>query len=187
MSALPQEAIPHPPRRWALAHLARMLRPQQRLTVSEWADAHRILSPKASSEPGPWRTSRNELLREIMDSLSLDSPCQRVVIMKPGQAGATECAVNWIGYVADHVRVAKPMAVIVPGDKLRDDWVVQRIRPMFDSTPSLKALVDVAKSRDGSNRLDRIDYPGGILFMVSAGSGSNLESRAAPPCDARVV
>lgn len=178
MSAVQNSVTPHTAsRRWALSHLARLLQPRQRLTVSEWADAHRILSPKASSEPGPWRTSRNELLREIMDSLSLDSPCQRVVIMKPGQAGATECAVNWIGYVADHVRVAKPMAVIVPGDKLRDDWVVQRIRPMFESTPSLKSLVDVAKSRDGSNRLDRIDYPGGILFMVSAGSGSNLESR----------
>lgn len=169
----PEHVKPH----WALRQLARLLKPRARLTVSQWADAHRILSPKASSEPGPWRTSRNELLREIMDCLSLDSPHQRVVIMKPGQAGATECAVNWIGYVAEYVNVAKPMAVIVPGDKLRDDWVVQRIRPMFDSTPALKALVDVAKSRDGSNRLDRIDYPGGILFFVSAGSGSNLESR----------
>jgi phage terminase large subunit GpA-like protein len=169
----PNTAPPH----WALAQFARLMQPRRRLTVSEWADTHRILSPKASSEPGPWRTSRNELLREIMDALSLDATCPRVVVMKPGQAGATECAVNWVGYVAEHVRIAKPMAIIVPGDKLRDDWVVQRLRPMFESTAALKTLVDVSKSRDGSNRLDRIDYPGGILFIVSAGSGSNLESR----------
>ena len=173
MTALAHRSDTH----WALAQLARLLKPRQRLTVSEWADLHRVLSPKASSEPGPWRTARVELLREIMDSLSLDAPCARVVAMKPGQAGVTECAVNWVGYIAEHVRIAKPMAIIVPGDKLRDDWVVQRLRPMFESTPALKALVDVSRSRDGSNRLDRIDYPGGILFIVSAGSGSNMESR----------
>ena len=165
------------PERWALALLADLLRPRARLTVSQWADANRVLAAKASSEPGPWRTARNELSREPMDALSIDAPGQRVVLMKPGQGGGTEVALNWIGYIADHVRIAKPMAVFVPTDTLRDDWVVQRLRPMFETTVSLRAKVDVSKSRDGSNRLDRIDYPGGILFVLSAGSGGNLESR----------
>jgi len=33
-------------------------KPKHRLTVSEWADAHRMLSGVGSSEIGPWRTSR---------------------------------------------------------------------------------------------------------------------------------
>ncbi len=41
-------------------------RPDPRLTVSEWADRHRRLSARASSEPGPWRTSRTPYLKEIM-------------------------------------------------------------------------------------------------------------------------
>ena len=53
------------------------LRPEQALTVSEWADKHRRLSSKASAEPGPWRTGRTPYLREPMDCLSSLSSVQR--------------------------------------------------------------------------------------------------------------
>jgi len=54
--------------------------PRMRMTVSEWADEHRILSGVASSEAGRWHTSRTPYLREIMDCLSLHSPVSRVVV-----------------------------------------------------------------------------------------------------------
>ena len=60
------------------------LTPDPLLTVSEWADKHRVLSSKAASEPGRWRTSRTPYLREIMDCLSPMSPIERVVFMKGG-------------------------------------------------------------------------------------------------------
>jgi phage terminase large subunit GpA-like protein len=34
------------------------LTPDPALTVSAWADRHRILNPRGSSEAGPWRTRR---------------------------------------------------------------------------------------------------------------------------------
>jgi phage terminase large subunit GpA-like protein len=43
--------------------LSRAMRPRPTLTVSQWADRHRILSPKAAAEPGRWRTTRNPALR----------------------------------------------------------------------------------------------------------------------------
>jgi phage terminase large subunit GpA-like protein len=49
------------------------LRPDAQLTVSEWADQYRMLSSKASAEPGPWRTGRTPYLREPMDCLSTGS------------------------------------------------------------------------------------------------------------------
>ena len=55
--------------------------PEQVLTVSEWADKYRVLSQKASAEPGVWRTDRVPYLREIMDSLSVTSPIQRIVFI----------------------------------------------------------------------------------------------------------
>ncbi|MCP5353530.1 MAG: phage terminase large subunit family protein, partial [Chromatiales bacterium] len=82
--------------------MRRALRPDQVLTVSEWADTHRRLSGKAASEPGPWRTDRTPYLREIMDCLSSSSPVQRIVFMKGAQIGGTECGNNWIGYVIHH-------------------------------------------------------------------------------------
>lgn len=63
------------------------IRPEPRLTVSEWADAYRKLSPNAASEPGPWRTERTPYLKMIMDCLSVYSPYQKVVVMKGAQLG----------------------------------------------------------------------------------------------------
>jgi phage terminase large subunit GpA-like protein len=50
------------------------LTPDPLLTVWQWADRYRVLSQRASSEPGRWRTERTPYLREIMDSLSPGSP-----------------------------------------------------------------------------------------------------------------
>ena len=74
------------------------LMPDPLLTVSEWSDRHRMLSSKASAEPGRWRTSRTPYLKAIMDCLSPTSPVERVVFMKAAQLGATEMGSNWIGY-----------------------------------------------------------------------------------------
>jgi phage terminase large subunit GpA-like protein len=46
------------------------LRPDPSLTVSEWADRHRLLSPRASAEPGRYRTERTPYIRAITDALS---------------------------------------------------------------------------------------------------------------------
>jgi phage terminase large subunit GpA-like protein len=59
------------------------------LTVSEWADRYRVLSQRASSEPGRWRTERKPYLMEIMDCLWPSSPVQRVALMKGAQIGGT--------------------------------------------------------------------------------------------------
>ena len=65
-----------------------MLRPPPQLTISEWAERHRILGSRAASEPGPWRTGRTPYLRAIMDALSAVHPARRVVFMKGAQVGA---------------------------------------------------------------------------------------------------
>lgn len=161
---------------WLSVLLAGLFAPRVRLSVSEWSDLNRVLSPKASAEPGPWRTSRTPYLREIMDALSVGSDCARVVIMKSAQMGATEAASNWIGYIMDQVRTAKPTLIIVPTDKLLVRWRHQRLTPMIEGAECLQEKIDVTKSREGTNRLDLIDYPGGLLYLASAGSASNLKS-----------
>jgi Phage terminase large subunit (GpA) len=85
------------------------LKPDPLLTVSEWADRYRVLSQRASSEPGRWRTERTPYLREIMDCLSPASPVQRVALMKGAQIGGTEC-----GNCADMASVAEPKPCYPP-------------------------------------------------------------------------
>lgn len=61
--------------------------PPPKLSVSEWADAHRFVSRQASAFPGRWRTSLTPYLRELMDCAS-DPRVQEVVFMKAAQVGA---------------------------------------------------------------------------------------------------
>jgi hypothetical protein len=69
--------------------------PDPRISVSEWADAHRMLPQRAASEPGPWRTSRTPFAREIMDCLSDHHPAQEVVLMASVQMVKSEAGLNW--------------------------------------------------------------------------------------------
>jgi phage terminase large subunit GpA-like protein len=64
-------------------------RPDPLLTISEWADQYRILSTRASAEPGPWRTDRTPFIKEIMDCLSPSSNIERVVAAAEGAAQGT--------------------------------------------------------------------------------------------------
>ena len=66
------------------------LTPDPLLTVSEWSDRHRMLSSKASAEPGTLAHQPHAVPKAIMDCLSPTSPVERVVFMKAGAAGATE-------------------------------------------------------------------------------------------------
>jgi phage terminase large subunit GpA-like protein len=51
------------------------LKPDPLLTVSEWADRYRVLSQRASSEPGRWRTERTPYLRRSWTACRRRRPC----------------------------------------------------------------------------------------------------------------
>jgi len=150
------------------------LTPDPMLTVSEWADRYRVLSSKASSEPGRWRTSRTPYLKEIMDCLSPSSPIERVVFMKGAQIGATEAGSNWIGYVIHHA--PGPMMVVWPTVEMAKRNSKQRIDPLIDETPVLRELIAPARSRDSGNTVLAKEFRGGVLVMTGANSAVGLRS-----------
>lgn len=153
---------------------ARVFAPRRRLTVSQWADEHRMLTSKASSEPGPWRTSRVPPAREIMDCLSVTSPVRSVTLKKASQLFGTEIGLNWIGYVMDHAPA--PMLVVVPTLDVRERWVKQRLDPLIEETPALARIFDSKRRRAKSNSEGIKDYPGGLLILGGANSPASLSS-----------
>ena len=149
------------------------VRPRARLKVTDWADAHRILSAKGANEEGPWRTARTPYLAEIMDTLSDSSPVQRVSVIKSTQVGLTEVALNWIGY---HIaRGLGPMLVVLPTLDVRKRWVLQRLHPMLRDTAVLAELVS-SRKRDAANSEDIKDFPAALLVLSGANSPSSLRS-----------
>lgn len=92
------------------------LRPLDRITVSQWADKYRFLSPISSAESGQYRTSRTPYLRDIMDCLSVHDPHRKIVFVKAAQIGGTEGASNFVGY-SMHIAPA-PTMFVQPTDKM---------------------------------------------------------------------
>lgn len=152
-------------------------RPDPVLTVSEWADLHRVLSQKAASEPGRWRTGRTPYLREIMDALSTSSSVQRVVFMKGAQVGGTEAGNNWIGYVIHHA--PGPMLAVQPTVETAKRNSKQRIAPLIDECSALRDLVKEPRARDSGNTVQSKEFPGGVLIMTGANSAAGLRSMPA--------
>jgi phage terminase large subunit GpA-like protein len=153
------------------------LTPDPDLTVSEWADRHRMLSGRASAEPGRYRTARTPYMREIMDALSPASPHQRVVFMKAAQVGATEAGNCFIGFVMHHA--PGPMLAVQPTVELAKRNSRQRIDPLIEESPELRERVKPARSRDAGNTMLSKEFAGGILIMTGANSAVGLRSTPA--------
>lgn len=154
--------------------LGRALAPRKPLTVSQWADLHRRLSTKGSAQPGQWSTDRNPPLREPMDCMSARNTVKDVALMFPIQFGKTEVAVNAVGYGMEHD--PGPMMVCLPGEASMNKWIAQKLQPMLDETPVVRAILTSLASRDGANRREFKDFAGGQLYIEHAGSPSRLKS-----------
>ena len=166
------QPIQHPRARpEVFRRMARAMAPRKAITVSQWADANRIISTKAGAEAGPWRTDRNPLLREPMDSLGRRGD---VVLMFPIQLGKTEVLLNDIGYTMD--RDPCPVMVCLPGEVSLNKWVAQKLQPMIDETPAVRASLSSVGSREAANTRTFKDFAGGQIFVEHAGSPSRLKS-----------
>lgn len=144
--------------------------PLPRLTVSQYADAHRVIAKGAGAEPGKWKTARHPMQREIMDALSDHSPVWIVDLMKSVQWGATEIGINFVSYVTD--RGIDSMIVAQPTKDLSRSWSASKFEPAVEVMPSL------AEKFAGQPTLEK-HFPGGTLWVLWANSPSQLRQRTA--------
>ncbi len=154
--------------------IATILSPPPVLTVSQWADEYRRLSPEASAEPGRWNTDRAPYQRAIMDAVN-DARCEDIIIMSSAQVGKTELILNIIGYYIDYD--PSPILVLQPTLDLAQTFSKDRLAPMLRDTPALKGKVKDARSRDSGNTILHKTFPGGHITMVGANSAAGLASR----------
>jgi phage terminase large subunit GpA-like protein len=152
---------------------AEAIEPDPELTISEWADERRVLSPETSSEPGPWRTDRVPYAREIMDVLSPSDPTQEVTFVAGTQVAKTEIGNNFVGFIIDHA--PGPAMMVYPTSNTGKRSSRTRLAKMIESTPSLRAKVS-DKQRDKSNSASLKEFPGGVLAIAGANSAAELKS-----------
>lgn len=152
----------------------RGMAPEPRLSVSQWADEHRVLGNRAGNAPMRWHTSTTPYLREIMDALGPYSPWRRVVFMSGTQLGKTEAGMNWLGFIMHHA----PGAVLVMRPTVDEArrFSRQRLDPMIATTPALAGIVQEARSREGGNSLLAKEFPGGMMFLTGSNSATGVKS-----------
>lgn len=144
-------------------------KPPEKLTVSEWADKHRVLDTKTSAEPGQWRTARTPYLQGIMDAFN-DVDIEEIIFVKPTQVGGTEGLNNIVGFIIE--QDPSPTMIVYPTDKMAEYTSFNRLQPMID-------LCTVLKERylKNESKLLELQFDGMYVVLSGANSPSSLASR----------
>lgn len=151
---------------------ARGIEPDSNLPVDVWADRHMIVPKETgASEPGPYKTSRTPHARMVMQALSADHPCKRIVVKGASQMLKTQVALNFLGETV-HQR-PKNFLWVVPTGKLHKR-AAARIDKMVAAVPPLRERFARPASRVSTNNNDIKSYPGGALYIATAGAAANL-------------
>lgn len=148
--------------------------PPPRMTVTEWADEFRFLSPESSGNPGKYSSAMTPYAREWMDSIN-DPTSTGTVLMVASQLGKTEALNNMIGYFI--AVEPSPILMVQPTIDLAESWSKERLAPMIRDTPTLTDKVADARSRDSGNTMLHKTFPGGNIAMAGANAPSGLASR----------
>jgi terminase, large subunit len=161
-------------------------RPPPRLSLSEWSEREFVLSSETAAEPGRFRALPYQ--REILDAIT-DPDVEMVSIMKSARVGFTICLSAAIGYYIAH----DPSSILVVQPTVDDakGFSKETIAPMLRDVPCLSRVVfadqeDRGKGpKDGSATLTHKTFPGGILSLVGANSGTGFRrvSRRIVLCD----
>lgn len=161
------------------ATLASALRIKPRLSVSELAEAKRIVSAESGSRyPGEWRNARAPHLVEIMDALGPDDPAEDVVFVASAQVGKSESAINWFLHIV--VQDPGPTIFVLPSHDESVKYVRTKLQPAIDETPALRARVleMTSRSERGSTAAFK-RFRGGFAQITFAGSSKGLQMLSA--------
>ncbi len=149
------------------------LAPPPDVSVSEFADNHRVLQAGVSRNPGQWDTSYTPYLRPVMDAYRLPN-VRHLVLCFGTQLGKTETLFNILLYIIGH----EPYSTLLMYPREDDAKTVSRTRvqPMIDDCRVLRekkpAKADLYQSLE-------MHFPGMILYLTGANS---LAALAQKPC-----
>lgn len=144
-----------------------VLRPVERLTVSEWAAKYRTLSGGAI--PGPWNNDITPYLVEVMDAFT-DDIIEEIVFVKPTQVGGTTAMENMIGCLID--QDPAPTMVVYPSDDLAEATSETRLVPMIKSNQST-----AEKFRESESKKLSLKFRDMWLYLTGANSPADLSSK----------
>ena len=144
------------------------LKPPEHLSVSKWAEKHRMLDAKSSAMPGRWRNDVTPYLIGIMDEFN-NRETEEIILCKPTQFGGSEALNNIIGYIIS--QDPAPTMVVYPSEQLAKSIAENRIKPMISLSEELSEKYDPK-----SSTLE-MQFKGMYLSLTGSNSPANLSSK----------
>lgn len=147
----------------------KMLRPPERLTVSQAAEKYRYLNIPGSYI-GPWKNSTTPYMGEPMDVLG-SREYRECIFVGPSQSAKTEAILNWLAYTV----VCDPadMMIVQMSQAQARDFSMRRVDRLHRDTRAVRAMLG-ATSED--NVFDT-RYRNGMMLSLSWPSINELSSK----------
>lgn len=147
------------------------------LRGSEWAEEYRHLEPNAAVS-GRWRNDRAPFQVEPIDCCT-DRATREITLIWAAQSGKSSGVLgNAIGYYV-HYRPAS-MIYMAPNKDDVEDFAKEKLEPIIDETPVLRALVGTRRGSERSSTIRHKQFPGGFWLGVGSNSPRGLRGRSAP-------
>ncbi|MCJ2875612.1 phage terminase large subunit family protein [Rhizobium pusense] len=155
--------------------LAAASRPAEDLTISEFSDRFRKVSPESGSPwPGDFLTDRVPYLREPQDCLHPDHPARRITCRWAAQLGKSTAIENWFCFIVD--QAPGSMMIILPTLDEATKFNRIKLQPTIEASPRIAHKVMPVNSRDEQGSTSAFKrYAGGFCQIVNAGSSKGLQ------------
>jgi len=149
----------------------RVFKPKENLTVSQWADKHRVVTK--GPFPGPWSNAAAPYLIEPMDCWNL--PWIRKIILRfAPQTGKTQVAFNCLCFSID--QDPDTAMYVMPDEKTSRRISRRQILPMLKASPR---TAEMLSPRSVDTTMLSVRFRNGMdLMMAWATSASELASES---------
>lgn len=146
----------------------KVLKPQEMLLVSDWAERHRILDD-SSNLAGRWSNDVTPYLVEIMNTLN-DDYIRQVYFCKASQIGGTAALINMLCYII--MQQPAPTMIVYPSDDLAKDVSNDFLKPAFRLIPEIKQIF-----LENASKELKLKFKSMLLYLRGAGSPAKLASK----------
>jgi phage terminase large subunit GpA-like protein len=147
-------------------------------TVSEWAERKRSLGSGLTARPGKYDFTVTPYLREIVNTMSDNSPVQECYVIKGTQMGFSVGVLeNQMGYDIDYG--IGPLLYVGGDQAMAEEVMEKRVDEMIFSAGlqgKVRANIVKAKGKSTGDRTDSKSYGGTFMRAVGPNSESKLRT-----------
>lgn len=154
---------------------AAVLRPAPKLSVTAWAERHRILSTESSASAGNYRSEVAPYQRAMQDAVKMPG-VEEIVLWTAAQLGKSTVEENIGGYFI--CEDPCPIIWMWPTKEVAKDWSSDTLEPLLRDSPAIAAKFTEGSRKTANKGLFK-KFPGGYLAVIGANSAAGLRRRRA--------